>query len=101
MSVESRLEVHEQERGVLLEQAVAALESDSRVVAAWLIGSLGRGDSDELSDLDLWVVVEDVHIGEVVAGRRECVARVAKPVLVEEAPQNGPPGGGYLLVLYG
>jgi hypothetical protein len=76
------------------------LEGDDRVVAAWLFGSLGRGDGDALSDLDLWVVVDDEHIGEIVAARREYVAGPGEPLLIEEAPQNGPAGGGYLLALY-
>jgi hypothetical protein len=37
----------------------------------------------------------------MVAARREYVGRVAKPLLIEEAPGNAPAGGGYLLVLYG
>lgn len=41
------------ERDALLRTIEAALRADERVVAAWLVGSLGRGTADALSDLDL------------------------------------------------
>lgn len=91
----------ELERDRLLERIVAVLAADERVVAAWLGGSLGRGRGDAWSDLDLWVVVADEHAADVGEGRREFVAAVGAPVLIEEAPQNAPAGGAYLLVLYG
>ena len=43
------------ERDALLARAVERLQADARVGAAWLFGSLGRGEEDALSDLDLWV----------------------------------------------
>ena len=48
-----------EERDALLGRAVALLEGDERVVAAWLAGSLGRGGGDALSDIGLWVVCAD------------------------------------------
>ena len=51
--------VHAAARDALLERIVAALRADERFVAAWLRGSFGRGDDDELSDLDLDVVLRD------------------------------------------
>src|SRR2546423_11953623 len=101
MSVADLLRVRRAEREGLKRRAVDLLKGDHRVIAAWLFGSLGRGDADDLSDLDLWVVVADEQIGEVVRERQEYVARLDEPVLIEEAPQNAPSGGGYLLVLYG
>lgn len=71
------------------------------MVAAWLGGSLGRGTADVWSDPDVWVIVADDEAANVNAARRELVAAVARPVLVEEAPENASPGGAYLLVLYG
>ena len=88
------------ERDSLLRSAVEALEADPRVGAAWLAGSLGAGASDDLSDIDLWVVVDDAHIEEVSAARREYAARPGMPLLIQEAPQNAPADGAYLLVLY-
>jgi len=48
-------------RDTLLERIVTSLKQDPRFVAAWLTGSFGRGDFDEVSDLDLTVVVSRSH----------------------------------------
>jgi predicted nucleotidyltransferase len=98
-SVES-LQIRREERGALLRRAIEVLTEDRRVVAAWLFGSLGRGDADDLSDIDLWVVVADEHIDSMRATCREYIRSLGEPILIEEAPQNAPPGGAYLLVLY-
>lgn len=99
-SVES-LQIRRDERAALLQRALEVLREDRRVVAAWLFGSLGRGDADDLSDIDLWVVVSDEHMEAVHSTRREYVGSLGEPILIEEAPQNAPSGGAYLLVLYG
>ncbi len=88
------------ERDALLARVVALLSADPRVCAAWLFGSLGRGDEDDLSDIDVWVIVDDEHAETVKAARREFVTKIAEPLLIEEAPQNAPPDGAYLCVLY-
>jgi hypothetical protein len=88
------------ERDALLARLTSLLEQDSRVVAAWLFGSLGRGSADDLSDIDLMAVVTDEYIPALVAGRREYAGRAGKPVLFVEAPQNAPEGGGYLMIYY-
>ena len=94
------LRVRRDERQALLDRAVEMLVADRRVAAAWLVASLGRDAADDLSDLDLWVVVEDDHMPAIAADRRAFAARIGRPVLVQEAPRNAPPGGAYLLVLY-
>jgi predicted nucleotidyltransferase len=101
LHAEERLRQRRVEREELLQRVTGLLEGDERVVAAWLFGSLGRGNEDDLSDLDLWVVVGDDFCDEMVAERHEYVTRLGEALLIEEAPQNAPPGGGYLLVLYG
>ena len=95
------LSARQAERDELLARIIDVLHTDERVVAAWLFGSMGRGDSDALSDLDMWVVVADGSISEVSSARREYVAQVGEPLLRQDAPQNAPQGGAYLLVLYG
>ncbi len=94
------LEARLAERNTLLERAITLLKSDERIVAAWLFGSLGNGTADSLSDIDLWVVVSDEHIGEISKARQEYVAKLGSPLLIQEAPQNAPAGGAYLLALY-
>ena len=76
------------------------MQNDTRIVAAWLFGSLGRNDADELSDIDIWVVVADEHIEEIVEYRQQYVARVKQPAFYVEAPQNAPQDGGYLMAYY-
>lgn len=46
-------------REQLLQNALADLAEDSKVLAIYLAGSLGRGDFDLYSDIDLHVVVKD------------------------------------------
>jgi hypothetical protein len=91
---------YQAEREALLQHISQHLAADQRVVAAWLFGSLGRGQADALSDIDLWVVVADEAIAELVADRRPFTAQPGKPVLILEAPQNAPVGGAYLMTAY-
>jgi predicted nucleotidyltransferase len=100
MSVDIMLEIRRLEREQLLERIAVMLKSDPRIVAAWLFGSLGDGSADSLSDIDLWIVVADEYVEEMSAARSEYVARIGHPLLIQEAPQNAPAGGAYLLVLY-
>lgn len=86
-----------QERTVLLDALEAALRTDHRVVAAWLAGSLGRGTADDLSDLDLWLAVDDAFIAAIVADPVGFVHGFTPTILEILAPSNGPPGGAYVL----
>jgi len=52
------LRAYAQERRNLLQRITEQLADDPRFVAAWLTGSLSRGDTDDISDIDLTVVVE-------------------------------------------
>lgn len=88
------------ERQALLRRITRQAWADRRIVAAWLFGSLGRGTADALSDLDMWLVVEDAHARDLVARRRETVAGSGTPVLLLEAPQNAPRDGAYLMACY-
>jgi predicted nucleotidyltransferase len=49
------------DREMLLEQVITVLKADRRCMAVWLDGSYARGEQDELSDLDLRVVVADAY----------------------------------------
>lgn len=46
----------------LIERAQTVLSQDDRVVGIWLIGSYGRGTSDQFSDVDLLVVVDPEEV---------------------------------------
>jgi len=88
------------EREALLARITQMLEGDARIAAAWLFGSVGRGEADDLSDLDLRVIVFDEHIAGICAGRQAYAAQAGEAVLFQEAPQNRPAGGAFLLALY-
>ena len=56
-----------EQRDALRERVLALGESDSRVVAGEVVGSLARGEGDRFSDLDLTFAVADgVTVAEVV-----------------------------------
>lgn len=88
------------EHETLVTRAQTMLETDPRVVAAWLIGSRGRGQADAWSDVDLVVVARDNSLAALKAERRQFAAQLGTPLLIQDLPRNAPPGGAYLLVLY-
>jgi predicted nucleotidyltransferase len=50
-----------------LESATERLADDSRVAAVLLVGSAGRGDADEWSDLDIDVIADDECSSDVLS----------------------------------
>ncbi len=100
MSADDLLQIRRKEHEALLQRTQAVLQTDQRVVAAWLFGSLGRRTSDALSDIDLWVIVKDECIETISAVRQNYVAQPGQPVLLLEAQGNAPAGGAYLMALY-
>ena len=100
MKTAGALRAHRAERDALLGRLTRLVAGDDRIAAAWLFGSVGRDDADDLSDLDLRVVVRDEHIEEVCAGRQAYAGQAGEAVLFQEAPQNRPAGGAFLLALY-
>jgi len=79
-------------RGLLAAFATArdawlkATIADLPATALWLAGSLGRGEGDEWSDLDLLVVDGELPLGDAL--------------LTLEVPHNGPIGGRYVGAMY-
>lgn len=100
MSTDKLLQIRHREQETLLQRAIEVLQTDQRVVAAWLFGSRGRHTPDALSDTDLWVVVEDEHIEIFCQERQHYVTQLGQPVLLLEAPGNAPAKGAYLMALY-
>jgi predicted nucleotidyltransferase len=100
MNLHELLSTRLRERSELLDRIVAILSADPNVRAAWLSGSVSRGDDDALSDRDLSVVVSDESIGERVDRRRTYAARSAPPVLLMDNLSNAPVDGAYLLAFY-
>jgi predicted nucleotidyltransferase len=59
----------------LIERIVALLERDKRIAAAWLAGSIGRGEEDEWSDVDVVALVTGnaAEIGRTYAERSSAI----------------------------
>jgi predicted nucleotidyltransferase len=98
-------------RDQLLKQIVTSMKQDDRFVAAWLAGSFGRGEQDEISDLDLHVVVADAYSERLCSrpwqhGARTTGERLAlfqqfgAPSVIYDAHENAPEGGTFTYVLY-
>lgn len=79
----------------LLERAMAELERDERVRAAWLHGSVARGDADAVSDLDVIVAVTDDGVEEFGAGWRDRLDRITPTLMARRVPG---PGGSWLSI---
>lgn len=100
MQTEELLTQRWEERNQLLQQTISLVESDPRITAAWLFGSGSRGDADALSDLDLWTVVADDTLPDLLAQRHTYVAQLGEPLLTLAVAGNAPVGGGYLMLQY-
>ncbi len=88
-------------RDDLLERIVEALQADSRVVAAWLSGSFGRGVEDAWSDLDLHVAIEDDALAAFLDERMMLYQRIGNPTLIQgEMASNAMAGSRFQLVIY-
>ena len=70
--------------GALLDQCIEVLRADDRVRAAWVHGSLARGDADALSDLDVIVAVADDDVPSYAAEWRDRL-RSMTPTLMARA----------------
>ena len=100
MGVEDLLSIRLRERAELLMRVDQCVRRDCRVRAAWIMGSVARGEDDALSDLDHFIVVADDAIAEFIDNRRVHAAEPARPLLLMDNLANAPPGGAYLLALY-
>lgn len=89
------LHEHREDRAVLLSSLTASFRYDARVRAAWLWGSFGRNEADDLSDLDPWLVVTDEAVEEMGPLLRIYAQQTGSFISGGESPQNAPPGGGY------
>src|SRR5579872_1031017 len=64
----------------LADRISEVLQSDARIEAAWLAGSLGRNEGDAFSDVDIIVLCPDGLANEIAA--TPGLLDFAKPVLV-------------------
>ncbi len=100
IATEAQLAQRHAARAQQLAQAIALIENDPCIVAAWLFGSGCRDDADAFSDIDLWTVVDDGQLSELLVARHHYVTALGQPLLVLDVPGNAPVGGGYLMLQY-
>jgi predicted nucleotidyltransferase len=95
-----RLRQRARRRADWLVSAAERLAADPDVVAAWVFGSEGRGDADELSDVDLMVALAD-DAAERRLPTIESTFREFGDVLgVEERPERAVEGGRAFVVTF-
>lgn len=82
-------------RDAWLRDLAQSLAKDERFMAAWLVGSFGNGSADELSDIDIVVVIDDSHADAVLEHAVQEIARFGETVWLQELPGNAPGGGAY------
>ncbi|MEJ7691325.1 MAG: nucleotidyltransferase domain-containing protein [Nocardioidaceae bacterium] len=76
--------------GDLLRSVYAACVDDPRIRAAWLGGSVARGEADAGSDLDVLLAIDDDSFDEFAGSWRDWLAAVSPTLLAQELP--GLPG---------
>ena len=72
-----------QQHQLLLKAIVEQYENDLRILAVGVFGSLGRGNWDEFSDLDLDVIVDDnarLDVGQELLRLAEAFSAIGEPV---------------------
>jgi hypothetical protein len=68
----------------------AACETDPRVLAGLVGGSVARGDADDYSDLDLGVVVADEHHASFWSERAAFIGLLGDPLFIEDFSGESP-----------
>ncbi len=65
----------------LLDRSIEVLAADDRIVALFVVGSVGRGDADASSDLDLLAAVTDQEaLDQIIAGWRSLIDDITPSV---------------------
>lgn len=79
--MESKLPSNHQ---VILDRFVKACDADESIVAAFLVGSYVKGQPDEHSDLDLYLVTKDDDYDDFVSKRESFVRLLGEPLFIED-----------------
>lgn len=67
--------------GGILDRSIETFAADPRVRAAWVHGSVARGEADEVSDLDVIIAVADDELPGFAAGWRDRLDRITPTVM--------------------
>jgi len=78
-------------RDRLFQHILTYLQADERFVAAWLTGSFGRGEEDNLSDFDLRIVVADAYVQSLCSCGLNPTTGVSSPDRLALYKQFGEP----------
>ena len=70
------------EQQALIDAIAARLQAEPKVHAAWLAGSLGKGEGDAFSDVDVLALVGEGPVGGVSSEIARDLTSIAEPVLV-------------------
>ncbi len=99
-NVADALREHRTGRDALLASLTAFWQGDARIRAALLWGSFGRGEADDLSDLDPWLIVTDDAAAEMGLSLRQYAEQAGDLILAKNTPQHAPAGGGFVSYLH-
>ena len=99
-AVADALRKHREDRTALLASLTASWQSDTRIRAALLWGSFGRGNADDLSDLDPWLLVADDAAAGFGPVLRQYAEEAGGLIVALNTPKHAPPGGGYISFLH-
>lgn len=69
-------------------------------IEAHVFGSIARGTSDALSDIDIWLTFKDEEIRQIIQGRMAAYASFGEIVLLHELQNNFPLNGIQTAILY-
>lgn len=105
------LAVYRNNRDKLLSTLVDTLSTDERFIAAWLTGSFSRNETDCVSDLDLNLVVSNLHseklckkleqvTHQTTNERLNLFSQFGTPAIIHENNYNAPEGGTFTFILY-
>ena len=100
LDMAAALREHAEDRDRLLVALTEAFQNDPLVRAFWLWGSFGRGDADDLSDLDLWIAVPDNFVSKMGVRLLEQLIETGVLISALENAYNAPAGGGYIGCLF-
>jgi len=93
------LREHATERSTILARLAASFQEDQHIRAAWLWGSFLRGDQDDLSDLDIWLLVAPCCVGGFAILLEKYCRAAGLVIACGENAHNAPQGGGYFNAL--
>jgi predicted nucleotidyltransferase len=83
------------EHWLIASRAIERLQADERVSGLYLSGSFAKGEPDRWSDIDLYVVVADGAVDEVVASHARLIREVGDVTTLFPATHLGDPDQFY------